>query len=243
MGVTVYRQYLARPTALDVGAVRALCRDQAMAGPVAGCSCGGFVFVDCPVQAWVKGGPVWVHLVCRSCGRETACPDGRLAPWSETALCGPGLRGHDGYGILAVPPRRTRETHQMPAHNILYTDASCAYISFGEFIRLSGLVAAGAADAGEIAAQMIEWGTRIELTEREAGCDVAGHTAAQAYNAYWTHELSKTCIGEDVYQLECDALAMWTELIEETARAVDYFRSVSPVPAVDAGVRHLHIVR
>lgn len=81
MGVTVYPRYLAESRALDLGAVRALCAgDPAGSDPVGSCSCGGYVWVECPVQAWTKGGPVWVHLLCRSCGRDTACPDGRLLP-------------------------------------------------------------------------------------------------------------------------------------------------------------------
>lgn len=88
MGVTVYPRYLARPTALDVEAVRALCAgDPAGAAPVGSCSCGGYVWVECPVRAWGRGGagPVWVQLVCRSCGKDTASPDGKLLPFRETA--------------------------------------------------------------------------------------------------------------------------------------------------------------
>jgi hypothetical protein len=132
----------------------------------------------------------------------------------------------------------------MPIHEIQYTDRTANYITFSEFIRLAGLVAAGAADADGIAAEMCGFGTRIQLTETEGGCDVASYTAAEAYNAYWTWQLHYQAIGEDAIRLEHDAVAMWVELIEQTARAVDHIAARILVPVLDApGVRGLHLVR
>lgn len=80
MPVNIFRRFLDAADALrlDLDAVRRLCGDER--GPVGSCPCGGYLFVECPVQAYRAGGPVWVSLVCAACRRETACPDGRLAP-------------------------------------------------------------------------------------------------------------------------------------------------------------------
>lgn len=132
----------------------------------------------------------------------------------------------------------------MPIHEIQHTDTTASYITFGEFIRLAGLVAAGAAFADDFAAELCGYGTRIELTETEGGCDIASYTAAQAYNAYHTWQMHYQAIGEDAIRLECDALSMWIELIEETARAVDSIAAGVSVPVLDAPmVRNLHLVR
>lgn len=73
----IHRGFLAAPHQLDMDAVE---RAGGTGEPVGSCDCGGYLHVEGPpCQTRVGRGPVWVQLVCRGCGRDIACPDGRLA--------------------------------------------------------------------------------------------------------------------------------------------------------------------
>lgn len=75
--ICIHRRFLVEPLLLDVDEVMRA----ADAGEFIGsCSCGSYLYLDvgAPQRGYNGLGPLWVQLVCRACGHEIACPDGRL---------------------------------------------------------------------------------------------------------------------------------------------------------------------